>query len=204
MFSVAAAGAAFAQQGSKPTGATFISEDEIKAVAALKANDRTLKVADVGSENLAIGYVHRNSTVAAAGRGGGGRGRADVPPAERCGTQEPNASGPNGTTHDSQTETYYILSGAGTLATGGHIVNGRKSAADSDTVKVLNGPSCGGTMVGADIVKREVKVGDIVIIPTNVPHVWLEIPDHLDYIVFRPSGRVLQAGYVDPVIRGKE
>ena len=50
-------------------------------------------------------------------------------------------SGAGGIFHDHQTETYIIVSGGGTLVTGGHIVNGRKSAADSEVTTVLNGPS---------------------------------------------------------------
>ena len=77
--------------------------------------------------------------------------------------------------HDQQTEGYLIVSGGGTLVTGGKIVNGRKSAPESEVTKVLNGPSCSGTTVGADIVKKVVKTGDIIIIPAGVPHGWTDI-----------------------------
>jgi hypothetical protein len=108
---------------------------------------------------------------------------------------------PGGIAHDSQTEGYVIVSGSGTLITGGRIVNGTKSAADSAVTKELNGPSCSGLMVGADIVKRPVKTGDIIIIPAGVPHGWTDITDHVDYLSLRPSSRVLQAGYVHPSIK---
>ena len=65
----------------------------------------------------------------------------------------------------------------------------------------LNGPSCSGIMYGADVVKKVVKTGDIIIIPAGVPHGWTDIGDHVDYLSFRPSARVLTAGYVHPSIK---
>ena len=103
--------------------------------------------------------------------------------------------------HDQQTEGYLIISGSGTLVTGGKIVNGRKSPPESEVTKVLNGPSCSGMAVGADMVKKVVKTGDIIIIPANVPHGWTDITDHVDYLSFRPSARVLDAGYTNPAIK---
>jgi hypothetical protein len=40
-----------------------------------------------------------------------------------------------------------------------------------------------------------------VIIPAGVPHGWAEIADHVDYLSFRPSARVLEAGYVNPALK---
>jgi len=85
--------------------------------------------------------------------------------------------------------------------TGGKMVNGRKSAADNAVTTELNGPSCSGTAAGADVVKKAVKVGDIIIIPAGVPHGWIGITDHVDYLSFRPSDHVLKAGYVHPSIK---
>ena len=93
------------------------------------------------------------------------------------------------------------LSGGGTLVTGGRIVNGSKSAPDAQVTTELNGPSCSGTIVGSDVVKRVVKTGDIIIIPAGVPHGWTDIGDHVDYLSFRPSDHVLTAGYVHPSIK---
>jgi hypothetical protein len=87
------------------------------------------------------------------------------------------------------------------MVTGGHIVNGRRSAPDSAVTRELNGPSCSGLVVGPDVVTRDVKVGDIIIIPAGTPHGWVNIPDHVDYLSFRPSARVLTAGYVHPSIK---
>jgi hypothetical protein len=207
-----------AQSGMKPTAATYITDEEVKAVNALPGVDRMIRVVDVGPENFAVGVVHRGPTGGAArgagagagagaGRGAGagaaGGGRAALPPPD-CGTitTDPAAGGTGGgIAHDQQTEGYLIIGGAGTMITGGHIVNGRRSAPDGEVTKILNGPSCSGAIAGADAVRKPVKVGDIVIIPAGVPHGWAEIPDHVDYLSFRPSARVLEAGYVNPALK---
>jgi hypothetical protein len=61
-----------------------------------------------------------------------------------------------------------------------------------------NGPTCGGSSVGSR--KVELKVGDIMIAPPGVVHGWADIPDHVDYLSFRPSQHVMQAGWVNPRI----
>ena len=195
-----------------PKSATYITDEEVKAVNATPGIDRTIKVVDIGPENFAVGIIHRGASGAAAARGaapaGGaaaaGRGAAAAAAAEPCG--EPSTAPTSGGTpgmiaHDQQTEGYLIVSGGGTLVTGGKIVNGRKSAAESEVTKVLNGPSCTGTAVGGDMVKKVVKTGDIIIIPAGVPHGWTDIGDHVDYLSFRPSARVLEAGYTHPSIK---
>jgi hypothetical protein len=214
-------------QGSKPTSATYITAEDVKTVNALPGVDRTIKVVDIGNENYAIGVIHRGASGAAArgagagagggaaagggaGRGAGGGaaagagGRGAAPQGDPCGEQSTapvTGATPGMIAHDQQTEGYLIISGGGTLVTGGKIVNGRKSAADAEVTKVLNGPSCSGPAVGADVVKKVVKTGDIIIIPAGVPHGWTDIGDHVDYLSFRPSARVLEAGYTHPSLK---
>jgi len=205
----------------KPTAATYITDEEVKKVNSLPGVDRMIRVVDVGPENFAVGVVHRGATgaargagaaagggAAAAGRGAGagagaGAGRGAGQLGDPCGDTgtPPAGSAAGGIAHDQQTEGYLIIGGAGTMVTGGHIMNGRRSGPESEVTKTLNGPSCSGTIVGADVVRRDVKVGDIVIIPAGVPHGWANIPDHVDYLSFRPSARVLEAGYVNPAIK---
>jgi mannose-6-phosphate isomerase-like protein (cupin superfamily) len=207
----------FAQN--KPTAATYITDEEVKQVNALPGVDRTIRVVDIGPENFAVGVIHRGATGAARGAGGGGGGRAAAgggaagggaarggaaAQAEPCGEQStaPVTGGtPGAIAHDQQTEGYLIISGGGTLVTGGHIVNGRRSPPESEVTKVLNGPSCSGMTVGADVIKKVVKTGDIIIIPAGVPHGWTDIGDHVDYLSFRPSARVLEAGYTNPALK---
>ena len=131
------------------------------------------------------------------------------PPHRRqaCGEASTAAAAPgtaSGILHDHQTETYIIVSGTGTLVTGGHIVNGRKSAPDSAVTQVLNGPSCSGRIEGADVVKKVVKTGDIIIIPAGTPHGWGDIPDHVDYLSVRPDpDRVLRRDTSIPPSRSR-
>jgi len=201
-----------------PRLATYITDEEVKAVNATPGVDRTIKVVDIGPENYAVGVIHRGASAgggaargaapvgggAAAGGAGRGAAAAAAAAAEPCGEQStaPSSGGtPGMIAHDQQTEGYLIISGGGTLVTGGKIVNGRKSPPDSPVTKELNGPSCSGTAVGADVVKKVVKTGDIIIIPAGVPHGWTDIGDHVDYLSFRPSARVLEAGYTHPAIK---
>jgi hypothetical protein len=199
-----------AQSGMKPTAATYISDEEVKAVNALPGVDRTIRVVDIGPENFAVGIVHRGATGGAArGAGAGaaapaGAGRGAAAAAEPCGEQSTapvTGATAGGIAHDQQTEGYLIVSGAGTMVTGGKIVNGRRSPPESEVTKILNGPSCSGSIAGADVVRKPVKTGDIIIIPAGVPHGWAEIPEHVDYLSFRPSARVLEAGYVNPALK---
>src|SRR5437870_3806425 len=170
--------ASFAQA---PKAATYITAEEIKKVNAEPGIDHTLHVVDIGNEHLAVGVIHRGPSGASTGSAAAGSARGATPAGDPCGDQAAAPAGSqastmaSGITHDSQTEGYVIISGGGTLVTGGHIVNGRKSPPDGDVTKVLNGPSCSGVIAGADVVKRQVKTGDVVIIPAGVPHGWIDI-----------------------------
>jgi mannose-6-phosphate isomerase-like protein (cupin superfamily) len=174
----------------------------------------------MGTYAMSVAVIHRGATPqpGAAGRGGGnaagrganaaGRGgaagRGAAAAAEPCGLKEAPAgaqmSPPGMIAHNQTTETYIVISGSGTLVTGGEIVNGRKSAPDSEVTTLWNGPSCSGTAAG-NIVSRVMNVGDISVIPAGVPHGWTNITDHVDYLSVRPDpDKVLRHGYVNPAI----
>ena len=193
-----------AQASNKP--AVYITAEEIATVHKTEGVDRTVRVVDIGPEHFSVGTIHRGKTGAPAGGAGARAGGPPAAPAAApvpCGETgpAPAAGGPSGLYHESQTEGYLITSGAGTMVTGGHIVNGRKSAPDAEVTTTLNGPSCSGAIGGSDVVFKEVKTGDVIIIPQGVPHGWSTIPDHVDYLSFRPSGQTLTAGYVHPSIK---
>src|SRR5438874_3153596 len=150
---------------SKPTSATYITDEEVKTVNALPGVDRTIRVVDIGPENFAVGVIHRGASGAArgagagaaaggagggaaaggagrgagggaaaaggAGRGAGGGAAAQGEPCGEQTTSPPMAATPGMIAHDQQTEGYLIISGGGTLVTGGKIVNGRKSPPES-------------------------------------------------------------------------
>jgi mannose-6-phosphate isomerase-like protein (cupin superfamily) len=204
-------GITFAQ--SEPKEAIDITHAQIEAV--LKAGaartppaiDQTLRVIDMGAYAMSVAVIHRGPTgqPPAGGRGGagGGRGAAN---AQTCGLTEAPAgaqmSPPGMIAHDQTTETYIVISGSGTLVTGGQIVTGRRSGPESEVTKILNGPSCSGRAAG-NIVSRKMNVGDISVIPAGVPHGWTEITDHVDYLSVRPDpDKVLEHGYVNPALGG--
>lgn len=195
--------AAALAQTSRP--ATYITAEQVKQVNALPGVDRQIVNVDVGNTNLAVGVVHRGRTGAppAAAAPGATSAATTAPPPEPCGEKGTVPPGsPTGLWHQGQTETYLIISGSGTLVTGGKVMNGRRSAPESQVTKVLNGPSCSGSIVGDDVVKRVVNVGDIIIIPAGTPHGWVDIPDHVDYLTVRPDPqRTIPELYTNPVLK---
>lgn len=199
---VLSAAVAFAQAGkTKPTTATYITKEEIDQVRqselAMATSDQNTKVIDLGYENFTVGVIHRGSMRNPAPAGGGGAAAAPSQPCGRTMATTPPGGIPGGITHDFQTEGYLIVSGGGTMFTDGYIVNGKQSVQNSPGGP--NGPTCGG--MAYEVRKVDVKVGDVVIVPPGVVHGWLDIPDHVDYLSFRPSQNQLQAGWVNPTIK---
>lgn len=170
---------AFSQSGAPPNVATDITAAEIQTV--LKSpeggGDRQIKVVDVGKYNVSVAVLHRGPIKPGAPVGG--------------------------INHTEVTEVYYILSGSGTLVTGGSVDAVKPVAADSEIVKVAVGPSNNATF-RQPAQTRKVGPGDVVIIPPSVFHGFSEVPDHIDYLSVRPDpGHVLPAGYVSPLLKGK-
>jgi len=201
--SVLSPAAAIAQAGKTvPATATYIMKEEIDKISATEKSqstrDENAKVVDLGYENFALGIIHRASTRTPAppAPAGGGGAAAQAQPCGRTMATLPAGGTPGGITHDFQTEGYIIVSGGGTMFTDGYIVNGRHN--DQNPQGGPNGPTCGGMAYG--VKKVTVKVGDVVIVPPGVVHGWADIPDHVDYLSFRPSQRVMQAGWVNPTI----
>jgi mannose-6-phosphate isomerase-like protein (cupin superfamily) len=163
-------------QNSPPRSATDVSNADIQTVLKMAQTDQQLKVVDIGTYNVGVGILHR-----AAMRSG--------------------AAGVSGLSHNQVTEIYYVISGAGTLVTGGAMPAPRAEAADGATVKVLVGPSMSGVFQNGQ--SRRVAAGDVVIIPAGVPHGFSEIVDHIDYLSVRVDpDHVLPAGYVHDAIKG--
>ena len=86
--------------------------------------------------------------------------------------------------HDELTEIYHILAGSGTLVTGGTLTKPERFPADSQTVKELAGPSMRGTGL-ENGVSRQVRAGDVVIIPAGTGHWFSSIDGAIDYEVMR-------------------
>jgi len=217
--------AAYAQpRPGNPTTATVITKAEIDKIAATMQNvttrDENARVVDIGDGwSMELGIIHRakqrvmtvgearaaraNAPAAAPAAAAAGRGAA--PAAERapCGEQmatPPDDALQGAITHDFQTEGYYIVSGSGTAFIDGKLVNGRRSTNNPDGGP--NGPGCGGGVaVGSK--KIELKAGDVLIVPPGVIHGWFDIPDHVDYLSFRPSHGIMKNGWINPTIAPK-
>src|SRR5712691_5363025 len=165
LFALLMASPARAQAQHTPRGkAMDISKAEIEATvqktASAPVSDQQIRVMNInGDYNVGVGVVHRAKT---AGRDVGG-----------------------GVEHSQITEVYHVISGNGTLVTGGTIQNQREIAANSPVVTTLNGPSSGGGKVlGGQ--SRKIGPGDVVIIPPNTPHWFTEITtDQIVYLVVR-------------------
>jgi mannose-6-phosphate isomerase-like protein (cupin superfamily) len=208
-----------------PSTATVITKAEIDKISATEqtqtTRDENARVVDIGDGwSMELGIIHRSKqkvmTVAearaargsapargAAPAAGAAAGRGNAAPAAPCGAQDPNPPGDalqGAITHDNQTEGYYIVSGSGTAFIDGKLLNGRQSTNNPDGGP--NGPGCGGGVaVGSR--KVELKVGDVLIVPPGVIHGWYDIPDHVDYLSFRPSHGVMKNGWVNPTIATK-
>ncbi len=186
-----------------PKDSVYIADEDVKAVLKHSVDtkrtipDNTIRVIDMNKYQLGVAVVHRGAM------GGGAANPAPAAaanPQPACGEQRPNATGPTGIMHDDTAESYVVISGSATLITGGTIVNGRRSAPENEVTTILNGPSCGGTMVG--YTTRNIKTGDIIIIPEGVPHGFSAVPDHVTYLSIRPDlKKVLQHGYVNPALK---
>ncbi len=163
-----------AQQHTPRGHATDVPNADIQATLAktptAKVSDQAIRVVSINDEyNVGVGVVHRAKT---DGRTGGA------------------------IEHSQITEIYHVMEGNATLVTGGSIENPRESPADSQVVKVLNGPSTGGVSVDGGV-SRKIGPGDVVIIPPNTPHWFSEITsDQIVYLVIRVDPhKVLPAGY---------
>ena len=168
----------FGQAQHTPRGtATDIGNADVLATLAKTAqaavSDQAIRVVSINDEyNVGVGVVHRSKTQI------GAKGNA------------------NAIEHSLITEVYHFIEGTGTFVTGGAIENGRDVAADSNVVKVLNGPSTSGGEVRTGV-SRKVGPGDVVIIPPNTPHWFSEIAtDQIVYLVVRVDPhKVLPAGF---------
>jgi mannose-6-phosphate isomerase-like protein (cupin superfamily) len=178
-----------------PTTATIITNEDVQKVLKLgiKATDHTIRVVDMGQGyQMSIAVVHRGPTGVPVTRtpeqiAAAAAARAKATP---CGLK---AAPPGATvvksgsiSHDATAETYIVISGSGTLVTGGQIVDGRRSAPDSDVTTTLNGPSCSGDVTGSEVL-TPVKVGDIAVIPAGIPHGWTNITTEVTYLSVRPD-----------------
>ena len=136
-----------------PIPAVFISQDEhvavLKEQVAKNVVDQPIKATDVPGGKASVAMLHR---------------------------VKPEASA---LIHNVVTETYYILSGSGTIVTGGSLGD----AKPYDLTRLNAGMSQQGTRQGGE--SRKVKAGDIVIIPAGTPHSFSALDGPISYLVYR-------------------
>lgn len=139
--------------------ATIIPAADIEATMAAaptdSVSDQSIRMIDAGDYNLGVGLVRR--------------------PAAQPG-------GP--IVHHAQAEIYRVVEGAGTLVTGGTLVDAQPLAADSRVVTDLTGPSSIGSRIEGGR-SRPVAAGDMVIIPAGVPHGFSALSSDIAYVVVR-------------------
>jgi mannose-6-phosphate isomerase-like protein (cupin superfamily) len=167
----------YSQTATPPTLATDITAADVQTVikAPTGGGDRQIKVVDMGKYNVSVGVLRRGPTKPGAPVGA--------------------------INHMHVTEVYYIVSGSGTLLTGGEVDGAKPLAPDSEVVKVAVGPSTQGVFRKA-AQTRTVSAGDIVIIPPGVFHGFTDVTDHVEYVSVRPDpDHVLPAGYVHPLLK---
>lgn len=81
--------------------------------------------------------------------------------------------------HERVTEIYEIVEGAGTIVTGGSLVDAKAT----DLTRLNAGPSQTGTHQGGD--SRRVGPKDVIIIPAGTPHRFSALDGTITYLVYR-------------------
>jgi mannose-6-phosphate isomerase-like protein (cupin superfamily) len=147
------AAAAAAQAPAAQVPAVFISPAEIAQLLesgiVKNAVDQPIKSAAVNGGTTTVAMLHRDRAEAGA------------------------------LIHERATETYYILTGSGTMTTGGTLGTPKPS----DLTRLGAGPSLTGTREGGD--SRKVGPGDIVIVPAGTVHSFSQLDSPISYLVFR-------------------
>jgi len=132
----------------------------LEKTASQAVSDQQLRVVSInGQYNVGVGIVHRART---AGREIGGSAE-----------------------HSQITEIYHIISGNGTLVTGGTLENAKARKGPN----ALTGPSIDGSRIRNGHM-RDVGPGDVIIIPPNTPHQFTEVTSgEIVYLVVRVDPR---------------
>ena len=131
-----------------------------KALAATPGGDELLGVSSInnGEYNVGVAVVHR---------------------AKAANIQASLA-------HHQITEVYHVLSGAGTMVSGGTMDNPRETT-DVHTIAVVGPSARGGKLAGGQ--SRKIGAGDVVVIPPDTPHGWSDVSEDLVYLVVRMDRR---------------
>jgi mannose-6-phosphate isomerase-like protein (cupin superfamily) len=92
---------------------------------------------------------------------------------------------PDAYQHHDITEVYEVVSGGGTLVTGGTLENATEMRRDDPSVVRLMGPTAQGVAIKGGTT-RHIGPGDVVVIPANTPHGFADLaPEGISYVVVR-------------------
>lgn len=155
----AAKKAAMAAPGAAP--AAYVSSAEIEGI--LKSTpqmDQATRVVDAGNYRVGVFIIHR---LADADQG--------------CTIEHDTMA------LDSTTEVWRVLDGAGTLVTGGALVDAVPMAADDPDLPLLGHGERGSPITGGE--SRRIAKGDVLIIPAGVPHGFSAIEGSITLLVVR-------------------
>ena len=146
-----------AEAQTKVIPATDISAAEIQAqMGPRKPNALpNIRVIDAGGHNVGVGVLYRTEG------------------------QTQTAA-----LHQKVSEVYHVMKGKATLVTGGTLVNPTTRLADSQQVKQEDGPGVSGTSIQGGT-SRQIKEGDVVVIPAGTPHWFSKIDGSIAYLVIR-------------------
>jgi quercetin dioxygenase-like cupin family protein len=147
--------AAHAQEFPSATDITAADIDAfIDALPEDRISDSAIRVIDVGGYNIGVFGVFR-----------------------------PKSQPGNAIRHQTPiTEIYYMVSGTGTLVTGG-VIESEQSTGNS---RLSGMPNFAGPGI-RDGVSRQVVPGDVIVIPGNTPHWWSSLDTDIRYLIFRPD-----------------
>jgi mannose-6-phosphate isomerase-like protein (cupin superfamily) len=155
LFALCAAGA---NAQTKVLPAADIPAAQIETLAGPSRPANTLpnvRVVDAGGHNIGVGVLYRTES--------------QVQPAAL---------------HYKVSEVYHIMKGSATFVTGGKMINSKVRPEDSPQVKQQDGPGETGTAIEGGV-SRQVKEGDVIIIPAGTPHWFSKINGSLAYLVIR-------------------
>jgi len=162
LFSLSAVAAQDLQPTCNNCPGTYMSNQELQAYVQRAITNRIIdqqvRAVDVGRANVDIGVVYRSKLA------------APMPDSVA--------------EHDQVSEVYHIIDGSATLVTGPDLVGKKRRPADSETVRLLNGPGNNAASI-RDGVSHELKPGDVVIIPAGTGHWFTKIDDHITYLMVR-------------------
>jgi mannose-6-phosphate isomerase-like protein (cupin superfamily) len=142
--------------------ATYIRSDEIQAYVkkaiAEKLIDQQIRDVEIGKSHVGIGVVYR--------------GKVSAPPPDSVAE------------HDLVSEVYHVIDGSATLMTGPDLIGMKRRPADTETVRLFNGPGNNSSSI-RNGVTHELKPGDVIVIPAGTGHQFTRIDDHITYLMIR-------------------